>query len=83
MKSEGVRDVVKWLENRCKELKIEMENDKREASSFSIDNEYADFLDREAAVSEAKFHLMVSTKISIEKYMKKLIHEEKGESNYE
>lgn len=79
MKSEGVKDVVKWLEEKCKQAKLEVERAKKAKNSFFIDNEYGNYLDTEYFIAEAKLNQLVSIKISTEKYMKKLQHEERGE----
>lgn len=70
MKSEGVRDVLKWVKMKCKQQKacIEcLENGKRDGSFFM--DKYID-----SYIEEEKIRLetLVEVKISIEKYLKKL-----------
>lgn len=75
MKSEGVKDVVKWLEIQCKKQKKEVEKHKKQNSSFFIDNEYGDYLKQRVAEEQAKLSMLVNVKRSVEKYMKKLQHQ--------
>lgn len=63
MKSEGVKDIVKWLDKRCKELKKEVDD----RSVFGDDY----FQDQ----ARARFQECLSIKISTEKYMKLLRHQ--------
>jgi hypothetical protein len=60
MKSEGVRDIVKWMEQQIKEKKKEMKD-------------YIGWEDMGNKQSE--LDQMISWKISTEKYMKKLQHQ--------
>ena len=60
MKSEGVRDIVKWMEQQIKEKKQEMKD-------------YVGWGDMGNKQSE--LDQMISWKISTEKYMKKLKHQ--------
>ena len=64
-KSEGVKDVLEWLEVRCKALKADFEDSKGDIYNDGF------FADR----SEARFHEALSIKVSVEKYMKKLKHQ--------
>ena len=57
MKSEGVKDIVEWMEDRIKGKKESMEN-------------YSVWDDMGLAASE--LNVMISWKVSTEKYMKKL-----------
>ena len=60
MKSEGVKDIVKWMEDQIKDKKESMEN-------------YSVWDDMGLAASE--LNVMISWKVSTEKYMKKLKHQ--------
>ena len=60
VKSEGVRDIVKWIEQQIKEKKQEMKD-------------YVGWDDMGNKQSE--LDQMISWKISTEKYMKKLKHQ--------
>lgn len=62
-KSEGVNDCVKWIENRIKE---------EQKFNDSIDQYYnpESWNQRNAVIKE-----MISIKVSLEKYAKKLRHE--------
>lgn len=59
MKSEGVRDIVKWMEKQIKDKRNQM----KDYDPWSDMGAEADVLDQ-----------MVAWKISTEKYMKKLQH---------
>lgn len=74
-KSEGVKDIVKWLDEKLKKKKLLVEQASKESKAFTIDNEYGDFLDECFKIEKAEFDTMLSLKISIEKYMKKLQHQ--------
>lgn len=65
MKSEGVKDILDWLEIRCKSLKADLDDSKGDIYSGDY------FTDR----AEARFQEALSIKISVEKYMKKLKHQ--------
>lgn len=60
MKSDGVKDVVKWMEEQIKLKKASMGKD------------YSAWDD--LGVGQSELAVMVSWKISTEKYMKKLKH---------
>lgn len=67
-KSEGVRDCVKWVIKRIKEKqKYLNNNDWYYIPEAKMELEYA--------IKE-----LISVKISLEKYMKKLIHQSKEEN---
>lgn len=81
MKSDGVRDVFKWLEKRCKEQKKQVE---KAEENYINTKRTCCFEDEECIIEGAKIDLerekakldaLVETKISIEKYMKKLKHQ--------
>lgn len=64
-KSEGVKDVLEWLEVRCKALKADFEDSKGDVYS---DGYFAD-------QAEARFKEALCIKVGVEKYMKKLKHQ--------
>lgn len=73
-KSDGVKDCVKWLEKRIKEKKKEIDKYKRNY----FDESYFEISEK------ASLNEMISIKISLEKYYKKLKHEEQEVmNNYE
>ncbi|WNA15750.1 hypothetical protein XaC1_107 [Xanthomonas phage XaC1] len=73
MKSEGVKDIVVWLENECKKAKAKVLQAKAERKdSHWLSHEY---LDKQIEIAEAELDTLVRVKISTEKYMRKLRHE--------
>ncbi len=76
MKSEGVKDIVKWLEGQIKEQKAVVERAERDNRSLGMYEDCGDYYRENLAVARAKMDTLVSVKISTEKYMKKLRHEE-------
>jgi hypothetical protein len=75
-KSEGVKDIVKWLEEQCNLAKTAVESAERSERAMGMYEDCGDFY-REALVeARAKLATLVQVKISTEKYMKKLRHEE-------
>lgn len=73
MKSEGVKDIFKWLEAECKKAKINLDNAKEERKKS--DSYMHDWLDTDIKIAEAELAVLVRVKKSTEKYMKKLSHE--------
>lgn len=65
--SDVLKDQVKWLKDRCKAIKKEIDNHKK-VRSLWYEDYYGDKL-------QAQLDECVSIKISTEKYMKKLRHE--------
>ena len=76
MKSEGVKDIVKWLEGQINEQKAEIERAERENRSYGMYEDCGDFYREKLVEARTKLNTLVSVKISTEKYMKKLRHEE-------
>jgi hypothetical protein len=72
MKSEGVKDVVRWMEGEIKKAKGELDEANKNHSLIPAVGEFYDTQRREA---EIRLRTMVSWKISTEKYMKKLRHQ--------
>ena len=72
MKSDGVQDVFKWLEQKCKDQKKvvdELEDLCRGSWSFwHGDSE-------ELSLAKERLQAYVDIKIGVEKYMKKLRHQ--------
>lgn len=73
MKSEGVKDIVKWLDKECKKAKVKVLNAQKERQSSAWWSH--DYLDNQIVIAEAELQKLVEVKISTEKYMKKLRHE--------
>ncbi len=60
LKAEGVKDCVKWLKNRMKETKEELDSCRDWESSGYV---------------KERLNEQLAIKVSLEKYMKKLKHE--------
>lgn len=75
MKSEGVKDIVKWMEEQIKVQKASVEDAKRSVRAFGMYEDCGSSYYEQLAVEEGKLNAMVSWKISTEKYMKKLRHQ--------
>lgn len=78
MKSDGVEDVFKWLEKKCKEAK---ENVKKAEKNYENTRKTCWFEDElcliysaktEVDIAEARLDTLVEVKRGVEKYMKKL-----------
>lgn len=67
-KADGVKDVVKWLEKRIKAKQVKFEEEKRTMSTYYYSPIWED-RDR------TEIDTLISMKISIEKYMRKLRYE--------
>lgn len=72
MKSEGVKDIVTWMEARIKEQKALL---KELQSKHTSIYEVGEFYDSQRREAEVRLEQMVAWKVSTEKYMKKLRHE--------
>ena len=75
MKSEGVKDIVQWLEEQCKKAKLEVENAKTDKRNFGMYEDCGEFYETELLLAEKHLKTLVQVKISTEKYMKKLRHQ--------
>ncbi len=75
MKSEGVKDIVEWLEDKCKEAKAEVESCERECNAMGHFGDCGEFYYSELKMARARLKTLVEVKIGAEKYMKKLRHE--------
>ena len=78
MKSEGVKDVVKWLENEIKKAKVNHEQAIKDRKNFGMYEDCGEYYHQNEAVATAVLDELVRVKISTEKYAKKLKHEENG-----
>ena len=76
MKSDGVEDVFKWLEKKCKETK---ENVKKAEKNYENTRKTCWFEDElcpidsaktEVEIAEARLDTLVEVKRGVEKYMK-------------
>lgn len=78
MKSEGVKDVVKWLEGEIKKAKQNHEQAIKDRKNFGMYEDCGEYYHQNEAVAKAVLDELVRVKISTEKYSKKLKHEENG-----
>ncbi|MDD4779155.1 MAG: hypothetical protein PHT02_00930 [Tissierellia bacterium] len=72
MKSEGVRDCAKWIEKKIKEEKKQLEKEEKEYLGYIFDEK--DFYKRMVDERKARIEVLIESKISLEKYMKLLMH---------
>lgn len=72
-KSDGVADIVKWLEEKCKEAKRVVDETKKSRETCSPYD--WEIYDDQLRVANTELSTLVSVKRSTEKYMKKLRHE--------
>lgn len=75
-KSDGVKDVFKWLEKECKAQKKRLDSVKEEKKN-GLYYWYPDMGESVIKEEEIRLETLVNVKISVEKYMKKLKHKEK------
>lgn len=80
-KSDGVKDVFKWVDKKCKEQKKVVEKAEinlKETERFCcFEDEMCliDFAKIDLEREQAKLQAFVEVKIGVEKYMKKLRHQ--------
>lgn len=75
MKSEGVKEVVKWMEQELKKQKEAVEAARKQLGIFGHFEDCGSSYEYAFVEEQAKLAAMVSWKISTEKFMKKLRHE--------
>lgn len=75
MKSEGVRDIVKWMEQKIKEQRIRVVDAHKDVQALGHFEDCGDHYHSKLQEECAVLDKMVSWKISTEKYMKKLQHQ--------
>ena len=68
MKSDGVQDVFKWLEQKCKEQKKVVDELEDLCRGYGMFCRYCD----ELIQAQERLKAYVEMKIGVEKYMKKL-----------
>jgi len=74
MKSEGVKDCVKWLENKLKGEKNELENDNKNYSTWGMFDDCGPSYENAIVEREARMESLIEAKVGLEKYMRKLRH---------
>ncbi len=78
--SDVVRDVFKWLDNKCKIQKDNLEKvkqQKKKGQFIYFNNNGESYIKEE----EVRLETLVGVKISVEKYMRKLRHQENEVDN--
>lgn len=78
--SDVVRDVFKWLDNKCKIQKDNLEKvkqQKKKGQFIYFNNNGESYIKEE----EIRLETLVGVKISVEKYMRKLRHQENEVDN--
>lgn len=80
-KSDGVKDVFKWLEKECKAQKKRLDAiiKEKEKGTYYWFSDMGESIVRE---EEIRLETLVNIKISVEKYMKKLRHKEKESESW-
>lgn len=76
MKSEGVKDVVNWLEEEINDAKKELESAKKDKADFGRYEDCGDSYDSMVVEAQVKLNTLVYIKIKTERYAKKLKYEE-------
>lgn len=74
--SEVVKNVFKWLDNKCKIQRDNLEKVKQQKKNghfMYFDDNGKSYIEEE----EVRLETLVGVKISVEKYMRKLRHQEK------
>lgn len=81
MKSDEVEDIFTWLKAKCKEdkTKVQIAEKEYEEAKRTYHFEEIDSAERNVEIAKARLNAIVEVKIGVEKYMKKLRHEEKRE----
>jgi len=74
MKSEGVKDCVKWLEKKLKEEKKELEVDNKNYATWGMFSDCGPSYENDVIERKARMESLVEAKVSLEKYMRKLRH---------
>lgn len=74
-KIEGIKDCIKFIEKRCKEQKKEIEIATKNRQDFGMFDDCGESYTIAEYEEKAKLQAMVSIKISLEKYAKKLKYE--------
>ena len=77
MKSEGVKDCVKWIKKKIKEEKEQLKIAVKDEKSFGMYDDCGPAYRREVERTELRIQSLVEVKISLEKYMKLLRHSAK------
>lgn len=81
MKSEGVKDIVHWLNQELKHAKLAVVEAEKELADYKKERplfvEYSDYDERQVELAKERLSELTRIKISAEKYMKKLHHEGK------
>jgi hypothetical protein len=73
-KSQGVKDCVKWIEEQLKEEKKQLLKDEDYERGYGIYEDCGQFYRDQVIERKGKIEGMVVTKVSLEKYMRKLKH---------
>jgi len=74
IKSEGVKDCVKWLKDKLKEEKESLKYNEKMLSQFGMFDDCGPSYRNDVVVRIARMESLVEAKIGLEKYMKKLRH---------
>ena len=79
MKSEGVKDVVKWLRKEIRKAKKELESAKKDRAEFSMYEDCGDSYEGNVIEAQSALDTLIRIKIKTERYAKKLKYQEQGQ----
>jgi len=74
MKSEGVRDCVKWIISQIKVEKEELLKEEKDERGYGMFEDCGQFYSDLVTKRKGRIDAMIDMKIGLEKYMKKLRH---------
>jgi hypothetical protein len=75
MKAEGVKDCVKWIEDKLKSEKQSLIKDKELESIYGMYEDCGESYRNEVIKGKARMEALIEAKVSLEKYKKKLKYE--------
>jgi len=79
MKSEGVKDVVKWLRKEIRKAKKELESAKKDRAEFGMYEDCGDSYEGNVIEAQSALDTLIRIKIKTERYAKKLKYQEQGQ----
>jgi len=79
MKSEGVKDVAKWLKKEIRKAKKALESAKKDRADFGMYEDCGDSYEGNVIEAQSALDTLIHIKIKTERYAKKLRHQEQGQ----
>lgn len=74
--TEFAKDLDKWLDDKLKQAKKDIEIAKQNVYSFGMYDDCGDSYQEDLVIAKEKFDVLLDIKIGIEKYAKKIQHQE-------